>query len=82
MEPLEMIPPALQVLSAALAASKASLVPDRGKLSISATERDLGRARLTLRAALDVHHQELMQVFGSPAEWLALLDLSERQPSS
>ena len=82
MEPLEMIPPVLQVLSAALAASNASLVPNRGRLNICVTERDLRRARPTVRAALDVHYQELTQLFESPAEWLALLDLSERQPSS
>ena len=77
-----MIPPVLQVLSAALAASNGSLVPDRGRLNICVTERDLRRARPTVRAALDVHYQELTQLFGSPAEWLALLDLTERQLSS
>lgn len=82
MEPLEMIPPVLQVLSATLAASNGSLVPDRGRLNICVTERDLRRARPTVRAALDVHYQELTQLFESPAEWLALLDLTERQLSS
>ena len=76
-----MIPPALQVLSAALAASNASLLPDRGKLSVCVTERDLHRAWPNVRPALDVHHQELTQLFGSPAKWLALLDLSECQLS-
>jgi hypothetical protein len=77
-----MIPPVLQVLSAALAASNASLVPNCGKLNVCATERDLRRALPIVHAALDVHRQELTQLFGSPAEWLALLDLSGRQPSS
>jgi hypothetical protein len=76
-----MIPPVLQVLSAALAASNASLVPNCGKLNVRATERDLHRALPIVRAALDVHHQELTQLLGSPAEWLALLDLPGRQPS-
>jgi hypothetical protein len=35
-----MIPPVLQVLSAALVASNASLVPNGGKLNICATESD------------------------------------------
>ena len=77
-----MIPPVLQVLSAALAASHASLVPNSGKLNVCATESDLRRALPTVHAALDVHRQELAQLFGSPAEWLALHDLSGRRPSN
>jgi hypothetical protein len=66
-----MIPPVLQVLSAAFAASNASLVPNCGKLNVCATERDLRRASPIVYAALDVHRQELTQLFGSPAEGLA-----------
>jgi hypothetical protein len=76
------IPPVLQVLSAALAASNASLVPNCGKLNVYATERDLRRALPIVHAALDVHRQQLTQLFGSLAEWLALLDPSGRRPSN
>jgi hypothetical protein len=75
-------PTSLAGVSAALAASNASLVPNCGKLNVCATERDLRRGLPVVHAALDVHRRELTQLFGSPAEWLALLDLSGRQPSS
>ena len=61
---------------------QASLVPNCSKLNVCATERDLRRGLPVVHAALDVHRQELTQLFGSLAEWLALLDLSGRQPSS